>query len=416
MSELGGTSAIGGGGGQKSTHDPRSPLYGEGIIPPKSLRLRTEYLGVEGVTDGTDFAFVPGNEEQEAFELLVLTRHQELHLISLDEGNAKLEDSWIFTEEMHAEDACSPTNLLFDADYEENRYIYVTYCPSVTTTRLMRYEWTPKDGPSNPTLILEVGRADAQAGWHRFGSMGWEDDGETLWILLGEHEASELAQDTTSPLGSLLRIIPNREKDGSGYQIPAGNWADFPGAPIGTDPAIFAFGLRSPWRGMRDPWGRIWIGDVGASSAEELNLATSAGQNFGWPLHEGPCLNECDAMTDPVVFYDHLNSHSYIQDEPGALTGDLRTIWVGELLHDPAIDRYSGLLDDVVVFGDLFTAAVRGLILDQRGRVVDNQAIAWIEYVVAWKVGPDGYVYVLDLGGGLHAAVLDTIDSRVKDE
>ena len=121
-------------------------------------------------------------------------------------------------------------------------------------------------------------------------------------------------------------------------------------------------------------------------------------------------MSDCESTIDPVVSYDHSDKHKYIEDEPGALTGDSRTIWVGELLHDPEFDRYGGLLNDVVVFGDLFTAAVRGLVLDSEGKVIDNRPIAWMEYVVAWKVARDGYVYALDLGGGLHVVLPDTSD------
>lgn len=407
---LGGAEAVGGQGGQAPSSNLPAPLYGEGSVTPKTLRLRSQHLGVEGVVDGTDFAFVPQGEGGGALQLLVLTRHKELHLLTVAEGAASLEKTWVFQEEMYAEDACSPTNILFDAEYADNHFIYVTYCPTVSTTQLVRYNWTPQDGLESPAVILEVGRPDAEAGWHRFGSMGWEADGTTLWLLLGEHESSELAQDVSSPLGSLLRIAPSRHQDEQGYQIPSGNLREQAGAPHVTDPSIFAFGLRSPWRGMRDPWGRIWLGDVGADSAEELNLVTTVGQNFGWPFHEGPCVTDCETITDPIAFYDHSNDHTYIKEEAGALSGEMRSIWVGELLHNPEIDRYGGLLSDVVVFGDLFTGAVRGLALDERGNVIENRPIMRMEFVVAWKVGPDGYVYALDLGGGFHVVLPDVND------
>ena len=255
--QLGGAPGLGGEGGQRADPEFQAPIYGEGSVAPKSLRLRSQYLGVDGVKDGTDFAFVPDIQNKGALQLLVLTRHKELHLISLTDGEASLNKTWIFEEDMYAEDACSPTNILFDAAYAENHFIYVTYCPTVTTTQLVRYTWSAKSGLDNPSVILEVGRPDAEVGWHRFGSMGWEDDKKTLWLLLGDHKASELAQDTSSPLGSVLRIVPNRAADGQGYEAAAGNWWEQPGATEGTEKSIFAYGLRSPWRGTRDPWGRI---------------------------------------------------------------------------------------------------------------------------------------------------------------
>ena len=89
-------------------------------------------------------------------------------------------------------------------------------------------------------------------------------------------------------MGGLLRIIPNREDGGDGYTLPAGNMAAVGGFPE-SDPALFVYGLRSPWRGSRDSLGRIWVGDVGQGLVEEVNLITAVGQNFGWATHEGPC-------------------------------------------------------------------------------------------------------------------------------
>ena len=62
-----------------------------------------------------------------------------------------------------------------------------------------------------------------------------------------------------------------------------------------ADPAVFATGLRNPWRcGFDSLTGDLWIGDVGDSYAEEINIIPSgtSGQHFGWPYFEGDLVRE----------------------------------------------------------------------------------------------------------------------------
>jgi hypothetical protein len=49
----------------------------------------------------------------------------------------------------------------------------------------------------------------------------------------------------------------------------------------------WAVGLRNPWRFSIDPVnGRVWVGDVGGSAREEVNVIT-AGGDYGWVYREG---------------------------------------------------------------------------------------------------------------------------------
>nr|MDH4443773.1 PQQ-dependent sugar dehydrogenase [Akkermansiaceae bacterium] len=49
----------------------------------------------------------------------------------------------------------------------------------------------------------------------------------------------------------------------------------------------YALGLRNPYRFSQDPvTGKIWIGDVGQYTREEVNIL-QAGANYGWPFREG---------------------------------------------------------------------------------------------------------------------------------
>jgi glucose/arabinose dehydrogenase len=68
---------------------------------------------------------------------------------------------------------------------------------------------------------------------------------------------------------------------------PRGDWDTAP-----PDTRVFAWGFRNPWRFWVDPHtGRMWIGDVGETTREEISVSDPIegyqGQHFGYPFHEG---------------------------------------------------------------------------------------------------------------------------------
>ena len=83
--------------------------------------------------------------------------------------------------------------------------------------------------------------------------------------------------------GTVIRINPD-----TGVAWPANaNAAD----TSANARRIIAYGLRNPFRFTFDAAGRLWLGDVGSGSWEEINLISNpsaAARNFGWPCREGP--------------------------------------------------------------------------------------------------------------------------------
>jgi glucose/arabinose dehydrogenase len=73
---------------------------------------------------------------------------------------------------------------------------------------------------------------------------------------------------------------------------------------------IWALGLRNPFRFGFDPaTGRLWLGDVGQDTIEELDIIT-AGSNYAWPACEGTLPAGCHAnvtgpgpIVDPIFQY-----------------------------------------------------------------------------------------------------------------
>lgn len=383
------------------------PLYGEGDEVPSELRLRFKRLPLENSGGGTDMAFLP-----RAKEMLMTLREGSLYHVAVETDRIVPIRKWQFEEEIFTRHACGPTNVILDPDFTESGFIYVSYCVDEHVTRLVRYDFEPDVGPSNPSVIFETFIEDpvVEENWHRFGSMGWEEDGETLWMLVGDHFLRAEAQNVATLYGGVHRLIPNREPGGSGHAVPSGNMLDL--GVLGRDgatpvPTLFAYGLRSPWRGTRDVRGRTFIGDVGLGAFEEVNLLTEVGQNFGWDDSEGPCTSDCEGLVDPIAAYTRRDDDPYISDDPDTIEASLRAIWVGEIYERPSVDRYHGLMDGVVPFGDLFTGWVRGIRVDEDGVVMMNRSIGNLQNITQWRVAPDGYVYVLDLDGQIHVALLD---------
>ncbi len=383
---------------------PPEPLYGEGGVVPDTLRLKFHRIDVPESNGGTDFSFLPNGDE-----FLMTTRGGRLLHLRLSKGKVTSLGGWDFAEEMITEGACGPTNVTLDPFFEENSYFYTSYCVDEATTRLMRYTFDESDGPVNPQVIFETVIPKPRDVWHRIGSIGFEDD-DIMWFLLGDHFIDEEAQDPEIPFGSLQRIIPSREENSGGHTYPDGNMEEGMGGAGGLvtpHPGVFAYGLRSPWRGTRDRLGRYIIAEVGLVSYEEINLVTAPGQNFGWNLHEGPCQSSCDGFTDPILAYDRTPDHPYFDDDPEATADNNRAIWLAQIYESPAIDRYEGLMKNVVLYGDLFTGWVRALRINDKGAVTLDQGVGHQGSVTAGKVGPDGYLYLLNLSGQLRAAVLE---------
>src|SRR5262249_17478337 len=98
----------------------------------------------------------------------------------------------------------------------------------------------------------------------------------------------------SSLLGKMLRIDVNvSDSDAAGYRVPPDN-PFVRGTPVAALGEIWAFGLRNPWRYSFDNpslggTGALFIGDVGQSSREEIDVAPRGrgGQNYGWGIREG---------------------------------------------------------------------------------------------------------------------------------
>ncbi len=171
------------------------------------------------------------------------------------------------------------------------------------------------DASVPPKTILVVSQPSQihNGGWMSFGPDGY------LWIAMGDggplgFDPDDNAQDLATLRGGLLRVDVDHpdafpDDDNRNYAIPPGN--PYIGNPA-ADPALWAIGLRMPWRCDFDPaTGDLWIGDVGQGWREEVDIlpaGSTGGENFGWSCWEGTREASLDCpggVIFPVHEYDH---------------------------------------------------------------------------------------------------------------
>jgi glucose/arabinose dehydrogenase len=200
--------------------------------------------------------------------------------------------------------------LAFHPRFAQNGQFYVHYVrPGSNQVRIARYTAPAGADVAAATekVILDIPHPYAN---HNGGTVAFGPDGY-LYISIGDgggaNDDAGNGQNRTSRLAKILRIDVN---GGDPYAIPPSNpWAQTP--QPGDARETFAWGLRNPYRFTIDRNGDLWIGDVGQTEIEELDVirAGSSGQNFGWPVFEGEkCFDKdsggragCDRPADFVM-------------------------------------------------------------------------------------------------------------------
>ena len=284
--------------------------------------------------------------------------------------------------------------LAFHPSYAANGKFYVNYTNTSGDTIIARYtRSTGNPNIANPTgtTLLTIGQPYSN---HNGGMLAFGPD-RYLYVGMGDGGSSgdpgNRAQNVNTLLGKMLRIDVDNEAGGKKYAIPPGN--PYVGQ-TGLD-EIWSIGLRNPWRFSFDSrMGDLWIGDVGQNRYEEIDRSKAVngvdagkGLNYGWRVLEGNvCHNPSSGCstagkTPPIAVYSHSLGCS--------VTGGY---------------VYRGLAYRGLVGGYLFGDFCSGRVWALRAHGPATQAPVLMAdttlAISSFGEGPDGTIYVTDLGSG----------------
>ena len=181
------------------------------------------------------------------------------------------------------------------AVHPEGTHLYVTYTAASPAphNRLSRWALTGNAVSGPEEVLFELPAFPAGTSTHFGGALAFGPDGNLFWTV-GDHQESTNSQRLDNLFGKVLRLHP----DGS---IPADN--PFVATVGGDLRAIYATGVRNPWKMAVDPvTGAMHVNDVGAANWEEVNLLR-AGADYGWPVIEGPSTDP--GVDSPVYAFHH---------------------------------------------------------------------------------------------------------------
>jgi glucose/arabinose dehydrogenase len=335
---------------------------------------------VTGINQPTDFAFLPDGR------ILILEKPGRI-LIAAPGGGVPT----VVLDYRTSVDDGGERGLLgicLHPSFASTGWIFVYYTTNVPMNRIVRFTLTGSTiNPASQVVILDNIEITPPASNHNGGTVLIGPDGK-LWAAPGDSGtggAKAQILTATNPSrfnGKVLRM----ELDGS---PAAGN--PFLADPS-KEPRIWAYGFRNPFRfSFRPLNGSIYIGDVGQSTREELDVGV-AGGNFGWPYMEGaiqqpggpgPCPQTTTCL--PPVF-------DYVRSVGTTITG-------GAFV---AGNAYPAFLQGRYVFGDYGSSWIRYLEFDSNDALVGGlQNLATeAEGPVAFHQGPDGYLYYAAINTG----------------
>ena len=277
--------------------------------------------------------------------------------------------------------------LAFHPDFATNRYFYVFYCTTATTTagtgahnRLSRFTALAAPATNADILATEVPMISQfdQATNHNGGDLHFGPDGY-LYVALGDEGGSNDQYNNSQRIdkdffAGLLRIDvdqragnlppnPHSAVHPGTYRVPFDNpfvgTVSFNGAGVSSGSVrdeFWAVGLRNPWRFSFDaPTGRLFVGDVGQGAREEIDLVTRGG-NYGWSYREGMIAGPRSNPPAGVVFDNPIWEAD--RAVAGSITGGL--VYRGTRFADLA-GRY--------IFGDYIQQRVFAMTLPATGPV-----------------------------------------------
>lgn len=292
------------------------------------------------------------------------------------------------------------SGLLGLAFSPDGDFVYLSYSDPDNATTAVEFPFV--DGSVDPAGRRLIFSQEQPFDNHNGGDIAFGPDGY-LYIGLGDGGSGGdplgSGQDTSTTLGSILRIDPVACVDGTCTDVPYLAPADNPFVDGGGMPEVWAYGVRNPWRFSFDmDTEDLWVGDVGQDSIEEVTFLpgpdAGRGANLGWNEMEGtePYGDGTEPAdhVEPIVEYTNGRADG----------GDNCSVTGGYVYRGDSIP----FLDGVYLYGDFCAGNILGL-RQARGEATEQLDLglsAGADQLASFGQDLDGEVYVLTLGGTLY--------------
>jgi len=325
-----------------------------------NIKLQT-FLNDGSITQPTAFQFAPDGR------MFIAQRNGDVKIVWAGQNTANgLKHIDVDTSQEHG-----LLNMVLDPNFATNPYMYFYYTGTDAKVRIARA--VVGSDYIEPLQVLWTARDPWTSQNHQGGGLDVDNWNQILFST-GDNYVSSNAQDVTNDYGKVFRI----RTDGT---IPADN-------PylntVGASPALFAIGVRNPFRLIVDrQTNTVYLSDVGQAAFEEIDKV-DAGKNYGWPYREGngACsIPDCSGFTGPLYSYAHPTNGN------GAAIN---------LNHAYYGNYYGGLFNDKLLYNDGMQGQLN--MLSKTG--VSEQVLTGIGYVVDMAPSPSGQLYLLDYYAG----------------
>ena len=269
--------------------------------------------------------------------------------------------------------------MALDPNFATNGYMYVSYTTLDEHAQLSRL--TVVNGVASLASEHVYMKGNQLQNMHHSANDLYVGPDGKLWWSVGDNVPSITnAQTLTNIYGKMLRF----NLDGT---IPSDNpFLHVPGAV----PAIYAYGLRNPFRFTFLPNGQAMTEDTGSSYWEEMDTV-QAGGNYGWDFYEGNC-GSCGYI-NPAYAYGHLP----VDGAASAIAAYSGSVFPQQYAHVVFFGDYNRGDIEAVTFDPTYTTEISDTMFDSSaGTIADLQE------------GPDGNLYYVSIFEGTFTKISAT--------
>lgn len=169
-------------------------------------------------------------------------------------------------------------DVILHPDFQNNHWLYLSYASKGQGGYGAEISRAKLDlsNPAQPkltdlkTIWQQVPKVSGQG--HYGHRMMFGPDGK-LWVISGERQKFDPAQDMQSNLGKVLRLNDDATPVKDNPFIQQG----------GVTAQIWSLGHRNPLGMAFDPQGQLWVVEMGPKGGDELNRIVK-GENYGYPI------------------------------------------------------------------------------------------------------------------------------------